>query len=313
MREGAILSFLFHLAIVLLLLFGLPDLFRSEEMVVEPVAVQLATVADLTSAPKPVETPPKPVVKPADTPPPPAPKAPPAPTPPTPPAPEQQAEQTPPKPQEATPPPPAPPTPPQPKPAQVLPDLPQPEVIPDKLQEKPPPQEAKVEKPPLPELRPAQPDKPKPKPEKKPAQQETFDSLLKNLTQNTQTAEASETPPQTLPQPTEASPAPIGQQLTASELDAVRSQIQGCWYIDPGKKGADSLVVEISVNLLPDGTVQSAKIVEQARLYTDGVYRAAAEAALRAIYKCHQLQLPSDKYDLWKSTTFRFNPSGFLG
>ena len=43
---------IFHLAIVLLMLFGLPDLFASEEMVIEPVAVQLATVADLTSAPK---------------------------------------------------------------------------------------------------------------------------------------------------------------------------------------------------------------------------------------------------------------------
>ncbi|MFI5019115.1 MAG: energy transducer TonB, partial [Dongiales bacterium] len=73
MRIGTALSFIFHLAIVLLILFGLPDLFASDEMVIEPVAVQLATVADLTAAPKSVPTPPKPVVKPADTPPPPAP------------------------------------------------------------------------------------------------------------------------------------------------------------------------------------------------------------------------------------------------
>ena len=88
MRVGSILSLIFHLAIVLLLLFGLPDLFAQDEMVIEPVPVQLATVADLTTAPKPADVP-KPVVKPADTPPPPAPQAPPTPTPPTPPAPPQ--------------------------------------------------------------------------------------------------------------------------------------------------------------------------------------------------------------------------------
>src|SRR5262250_2669943 len=101
MRIGAILSLLFHLAIVLLLIFGLPDLFKREETIVEPVSVQLATIADLTTAPKAVQPPPKP--------------------------------------EEAPPPPPSPPTPPQPQPAQILPDLPQPEVIPDKTQEKPPP------------------------------------------------------------------------------------------------------------------------------------------------------------------------------
>jgi hypothetical protein len=311
MRVGSILSFIFHVAIVLLLIFGLPDLFASQEMVIEPVPVQLATVADLTTAPKPADTP-KPAVKPTDTPPPPAPQAPPTPTPPAPPTPPQ-TEPAPPQPQEATTaPPPAPPTPPQPQPAEKLPDLPQPEVIPDKTQEQPPPQEAKAEAPPLPQLRPPQPDQPKPKPAKKPAQQADFNSLLKNLT-NQQTASADQTPPQPEPQqPASAPSAPIGQQLTASELDAVRSQIAGCWYLDPGKKGADTLIVEIAVTLLPDGTVQSADIVDQSRM-SDPVYQAAAEAAKRAILKCHQLQLPPDKYDLWKNTTFRFNPSGFFG
>src|SRR6516225_3103861 len=191
MRVGSILSFIFHVAIVLLLLFGLPDLFASDELVIEPVPVQLATVADLTTAPKPADVP-RPEVKPTDTPPPPAPQAPPTPTPPTPPAPPQTS-QTPPQPQEATAsPPPAPPTPPQPQPAQTLPDLPQPD------------------------------------------QQ----------------------------QPSAAPSAPIGQSLTASELDAVRSQIAGCWYIDPGKKGADTIVVEVAVTLAPDGTVQTANIVD---------------------------------------------------
>jgi len=43
------------------------------------------------------------------------------------------------------------------------------------------------------------------------------------------------------------------------------------------------------------------------------VFEAAAEAARRALLKCSPLHLPPDKYDTWKSTTFRFNPSGMLG
>jgi hypothetical protein len=312
MRTGTALSLIFHLAIVLLLLFGLPDLFASDEMVIEPVAVQLATVADLTTAPKSVETPPKPVMKPADTPPPPAPQAPSPPPTPTPPAPKQ-AEETPPPPPEPTPTPPPEPAPPQPQPAQTLPDLPAPEVIPDKTApDQPPPEEAKADVPPPPPvLRPPQPDQPKPKPAKKPAQTADFNSLLKNLTNQQQTASATDTPPAP-PQPDSSSSAAIGQQLTSSELDAVRSQIAGCWYLDPGKKGADTIIVQIAVTLLPDGTVQSADIVDQSKM-GDPVFRAAAEAAQRAILKCQKLDLPPGKYDLWKNTTFRFNPSGFFG
>jgi outer membrane biosynthesis protein TonB len=97
MRVGGFLSLLLHLAILLLILFGLPDLFKTEE-VVAPVAVQLATLADITAQPKPKPTPPTPVVKPATPPPP-------APTPPVPPTPAPQpAEQVPTPPEPAHPP-----------------------------------------------------------------------------------------------------------------------------------------------------------------------------------------------------------------
>ena len=92
MRAGATLSLLLHLAILLMIFFGLPDLFKPEE-VIEPVAVQLATVADITAQPQPAVKPlPTPVMKPA-TPPPPAPAAPQAPALPPVPTPPQPAEQ----------------------------------------------------------------------------------------------------------------------------------------------------------------------------------------------------------------------------
>lgn len=309
MRYGAILSLLMHLAILLLILYGLPDLFSQQE-VIEPVAVQLATVADLTAQPQPqqqqqAKTPPTPVMKPAPTPP-----APQAPSPPPAPVPPQPAEQTPPPvpPQEA-------PQPPQPTVAEP----PQPIIIPDKTQppppQPPPQQQAQIEQAPVPKLRPkTPPDQTKPKVQ--PATQTAdFNSLLKNLTQSQPQSQTADITDQTQPpQPTPDQSAPIGQQLSSSDLDAVRSQIAGCWYLDPGKKGAESMVVEIHVDLGPDGTVLgNPQILDTMRAATDPSFQAEAEAARRALLKCSPLRLPPDKYDTWKSTIFRFSPGGMLG
>jgi hypothetical protein len=303
MRAGATLSLLLHLAILLMILFGLPDLFKPEE-VIEPVAVQLATVADMTAQPQPAAKPlPTPVVKPA-TPPPAAPAAPQAPALPPAPQPPQPAEQTPP------PPPQEPQQPTQPTVAEP----PQPVIIPDQSKPPPPQQQAQLEPPPLPQLRPnVPPDQTKPKVKPQPQQTMDFNSLLKNVEKmNTQTAD--NTDQQQTPQPPQPQTDQQGAQLSSSELDAVRSQIAGCWYIDPGKKGADTLVVEIHVDLGSDGSVLgNPEIVDTARAATDPVFEAAAEAARRALLKCSPLHLPPAKYDTWKSTTFRFNPSGMLG
>ncbi len=303
MRAGATLSLLLHLAILLMILFGLPDLFKPEE-VIEPVAVQLATVADMTAQPQPAAKPlPTPVVKPA-TPPPDAPAAPQAPALPPAPQPPQPAEQTPP------PPPQEPQQPTQPTVAEPT----QPVIIPDQSKPPPPQQQAQLEPPPLPQLRPnVPPDQTKPKVKPQPQQTMDFNSLLKNVEKmNTQTAD--NTDQQQTPQPPQPQTDQQGAQLSSSELDAVRSQIAGCWYIDPGKKGADTLVVEIHVDLGSDGSVLgNPEIVDTARAATDPVFEAAAEAARRALLKCSPLHLPPAKYDTWKSTTFRFNPSGMLG
>ncbi|HXQ41073.1 MAG TPA: cell envelope integrity protein TolA [Candidatus Udaeobacter sp.] len=305
MRAGATLSLLLHLAILLMILLGLPDLFKPEE-VIEPVAVQLATVADMTAQPQPSVKPiPTPVIKPV-TQPLPAPAAPQAPTPPPLPTPPQPAAQTP------------PPLPPDQAPQPVQPTVaepPQPVIIPD--QTKPPPQQqqAKIEPQPVPQLRPkVPPDQTKPKVKPQPQQQATdFNSLLKNVEKmNTQTAD--NTDQQQTPQPPDtSSQAPLGERLTSSELDAAKSQMQGCWYIDPGKKGADSILVDVHVVYGADGSVTSVQAVDQLRIATDPVFRSMAEAAVRAVYKCDPIHLPPDKYDLWKSVTFTFGLSGLQG
>jgi hypothetical protein len=310
MRLGAVLSGLLHLAILLIVLFGLPDLFKQEEEIAAPVAVQLATLADITSTPHPTpQAQPKPVTKP--TPPPPAPKAPEPP-----PSAEPQAQPTPPQqPTEQVPPaPPSPPTPPPPAPPQPQtapappPEAPEPIAIPEKPKPQPP-QEAKVEPPPAPVLRPNTPQKPKPQKKPPPPQTADFNSLLKNLTKQ-QPQPSAEAPIQPQPdQPDTASISALSSpQMSMSEKDALSQQIGNNWYIDPGLKGAEDMVIEIHATLAPDGSVLSADIVDQARYATDPLFRAAAEAARRAVQKSTPLRVPPDKYDVWKSMTVVFRP-----
>ena len=46
----------------------------------------------------------------------------------------------------------------------------------------------------------------------------------------------------------------------------IREQIARCWNIPAGARDAKDLVVEIRVQVEPDGTVQQATIVDQGRL-----------------------------------------------
>ena len=114
------------------------------------------------------------------------------------------------------------------------------------------------------------------------------------------------------PEPPKAS---TGQRLTISELDSIRRQIEACWSIPAGARDAENLIVDISVIMNPDGTVQRAEIVDRSRLTGDPFYRAAAESALRAVLhpRCSPLRLPPQKYRQWRRFTLSFNPKELIG
>ncbi len=113
-------------------------------------------------------------------------------------------------------------------------------------------------------------------------------------------------------EPTRAS---INQRLTISELDAIRRQIEACWNIPAGARDAENLIVDISVVMNPDGTVQRAEIIDRSRLTGDPFYRAVAASALRAVLhpRCSPLTLPPQKYQQWRRFTLSFNPKGLIG
>lgn len=301
-RRGYVFSAALHLMVVLVAILGLPSLFKPEPLEETPIVVELVNKAPETHATRKVETPPKPKAKPEDIAeaeqPKPEPKKVEPPKSAPAPAPEPAPKPPEPKPEPPKPAPPEPPPPPAPPP---LPPVPRPE---------PKPPEPKPE-PPRPEAKPKPPE-PKPRP-KKPQDDAAFDALLRNLSTHP-TAQTPDKPkPQkpTPPQQAAASSqpmAPLGSQLTTSELDFIRQQIEDCWNAPIGARDVQTMFADIKVRMNPDGTVQSAEI-------TDSNNQNFAESARRAPLnpQCHQLKVPLDKYsgsNGWSVIYLHFTPEG---
>jgi outer membrane biosynthesis protein TonB len=168
-------------------------------------------------------------------------------------------------------------------------------------------------KPEPPKPLPPKPDE-KPRPPQPPQKQQdsSFDALLKNLAKREVALNADKDAKPAPPQPHQASSqpiAPLGAQLSASEIDLVREQIERCWNVPAGARDAQDLRPEFRVQMNPDGTVRSAELMNTDQL-GDSFFQAAAESARRALLNpsCQPLKLPADKYDLWQTFTITFDP-----
>ena len=303
--RGMALSGALHLVLGGLFIFGLPRLFAPPPPEDMPIAVELVTIAPETKATRPNPNPPRPDAKPeppvAD-----APVAEPDPEPPVP-------TPVPPPSAEAPPPSPEPPKPPEPKPA-APPLLTPPEPKPE------PPKPTEKAEAPHPKEKPEPPQqmaKNETKAEQKKYDPSQFETLLKNLATQP-TAPSPDAPPQrprvASGRPSSQPRAPLGSQITASEVDLVRQQIARCWNVPAGARDAKDLVVEVRVAVDPDGTVRQAIIVDQGRLGSDPFFRAAAESARRAFFNplCRPLRLPPEKYAIWKDLVVDFSPKDIL-
>jgi hypothetical protein len=100
--------------------------------------------------------------------------------------------------------------------------------------------------------------------------------------------------------------------LSATEEDAVRKTIAPCWNIDTGTP--KSVQIELKLTMNPDGTVRDVTIQDTGRYATDSYFRAAADAARRAVTnpRCHKLPLPADQYANWQTTYLTFDPKELL-
>lgn len=336
LRTGVVLSVVFHAAVVVVGVVGLPFLTREPPEVEQFVMVVNPQIADITAAPPPAPkkadkpTPPpakvdSPIPKPEPVPEPPKPQPPkpepPAPEPPKPPPAPKPPE---PKKEEPKPKPPEPPKKEEPKPPEPKPPEPKPEAKPEPKPE--PKKEEPKPKPPEPKKEEAKkPEPPKKEEPKKTAAKEPdpFDSLLKTVEQMKDSPSAA--PPKTDPGPARGSTtskeaasnqvaqAPrISDIATASEREAIRAHVQPHWFLDPGMKGIAQMFAEIRVKVGPDGKVLSAEVVSSAPAGTERQFKAFAESARRAVLKSSPIPIPPGKYETFKDMILVFRPEDAL-
>jgi hypothetical protein len=353
MGRSWLLSSLLHMALAVLLWFGLPSWGRTlpamdgaitVELVSEPAGPPEPAVAALAPEPEreaarpqptpppPPEPRPAPVAAPAPEPvaePPPAPEPPavaepaPEPTPPPEPAP-------PPEPEIVAEPEPTPvPTPepqatraaPEPPPEQhaALPPEPRPQPVAPKPRPEPPPKPQVQPKPAPPPTaaKPAPaPPAPEPTPAPEPPKQDEFAALLRSVEEMDRRREG-----EVVKEGAGRSRDAAGQartelgeaRLSIGEIDALRRQIGRCWTLPAGIDGIEDMMIALRIQVRPDRTVQGVTIEDQGRLNRDPTFRAVAESARRAVDRCSPLNLPADKYALWREIVMNFYPEYAIG
>lgn len=302
-RTGWIVSALLHAGIVALTLISIPataELNPPEEF----VPVEMLTIAETTNVKAQAKAEePKDEPKPAATPEP-KPKASPTPEPkPDPPKPEPKPEPEPPPPEDvaAADPEPVPPAPAEPTPA------PEPEPTPPPTpREKPkavtePPQEVAAAE---------------PEPEPEPAEEDPFD--IDAAVAGLEDKEDTEDPAETAPEEPPADEAPQQgkgdpSRETMAIMDAFKTQIAKCWSPPVGAPEAEELVVTLRIRLNRDGSLAGMPEYKNPERLSDPYYRAAAEAARRAVMGCQNYELPADSYDQWSALTLNFDPTEMLG
>ena len=98
-----------------------------------------------------------------------------------------------------------------------------------------------------------------------------------------------------------------GSKLSQSEMDALRGQIQRCWNVPAGAADAQNLKVSVQFRLDRSGAIDGAPTIVSGGA-GQGIERAAAESARRAVLACAPYTLPSDKYDAWSDVIVHFDP-----
>lgn len=279
MQKGLFSSLLLHITIIVIATLGLPFIKKDlPPIVMTPISIEMVDIAEKTQSPEPLQ----------------AKKTPPA----------QNLAEAPPDLSQKM----AELEPPKPDPTPKIEEKPEPVPAPPK--EEPKKEEKKKEEP-----KKEEPKKEVTKKEDQPAP-DPFASLLKNLTPDETEESPKQIPDQTAEDSkTDTPPAPnLGQQLTISEKDALLAQLAQCWNVLSGGKNAETLVIEVELKLNPDRTINSTRIVDNARYNRDSAFRAAADSAVRALRnpKCIPLNLPPDKYNEWKNTTITFDPRQML-
>jgi colicin import membrane protein len=99
--------------------------------------------------------------------------------------------------------------------------------------------------------------------------------------------------------------------LSMSELDALRARLAQLWSIPAGAKDPQELVVQVRIQLKPDGTLSGPPMV-----LTSGkspLFVAARDSAVRAVFRGQPYDmLKPEHYEQWKDIEITFDPRDMI-
>ena len=99
--------------------------------------------------------------------------------------------------------------------------------------------------------------------------------------------------------------------LTLSQLDALKQKMYKCWRIPLDAKNPEELVVTVRVRMSLDGSVTDVRLHEPSKVANSAnpFMPTAARRAVNAVTNCGPYDfLPADKYSSWKDMILRFIP-----
>ena len=98
------------------------------------------------------------------------------------------------------------------------------------------------------------------------------------------------------------------QNLSISEIDAIKSQIQKCWTEPAGGLKKEGLSVLLRIKLLIDGNVEDIKVSQGPKTDNTTMNQLAIDTAIRAIKICAPYKMPINSYNAWKELEIMFDP-----
>ena len=104
-------------------------------------------------------------------------------------------------------------------------------------------------------------------------------------------------------------------EITQSEIEALKARLYQCWNPPVAVREAATLVVQVRITLLPDGSLSGQPTISGITGVSNPLSQVAAEAAIRAVVQCAPFGdiLRPENYALWNQIDFVFDPRQMLG
>ena len=155
----------------------------------------------------------------------------------------------------------------------------------------------------------------KPKPKTAPRKKKEFDpdniAALLNKVPDAGPRTTAALKPKKKPEPAKGRSNGRDLSMTFNEIDALRAKISQCWNPPVGGLGADAIKVKLRLRLREDGVLS--REPEVVNREGSPFFRAAADAAVRAVMLCQPYQLPPKKYAMWRDMILNFDPKEMFG